>query len=106
MNGSVTIKAFFFFTLHRYCSDPLSKYIFGGILNHFILSFLITTRLIFKRVLTLTLSVVEFLPIEPQPSVSDGVFVLYISPIAPCDDGEFTISLPVRTLLANSFITS
>ena len=34
------------------------------------------------------------------------MFVLYISPIAPCVDGEFTIILPVFTVSENFKIVS
>ena len=52
------------------------------------------------------LSVVELFPIDPQPSVNDGVFVVYIPPIAPWLDGVFTSNLPVLTFWLNSKITS
>ena len=34
------------------------------------------------------------------------MFVLYMSPIAPCVEGEFTMILPTLTLLENLFIVS
>ena len=37
----------------------------------------------------------------PHPNVNDGIFVLYMSPIAPCVDGEFTIILPTLTFSEN-----
>ena len=42
-----------------------------------------------------------FPPNVPHPSVNDGMFVLYMSPIAPCVDGEFTIILPAFIVFEN-----
>ena len=53
-----------------------------------------------------TFAVVEFPPNVPQPSVSDGIFVLYMSPIAPWVEGEFTIILPTLTFWENFCIVS
>jgi len=79
--------------------EPASKYIFSGILNHCILTRLFATLFIFIRFTDDTFAVVEFPPNVPHPKVSDGIFVLYISPIAPCVDGEFTIILPYLYLI-------
>ena len=38
---------------------------------------------LFIKLIDDILSVVELFPIDPQPSVNDGVFVVYIPPIAP-----------------------
>ena len=85
----------------RYEIEPFSKYIFDGTLNHCILTLLLNTLFIFIRLLTETLSVVEFLPFEPHPRVRDGVAQLYMSPIAPWEDGEFTIILPASIISPN-----
>ena len=90
----------------KYEIEPGSKNIFSGTLNHCIFTFLTATLFIFIKFTDDTFEVVEFPPNVPQPSVNDGIFVLYISPIAPCVDGEFTIILPVFTILENLFITS
>jgi hypothetical protein len=65
---------------------------------------LLATRFLLSRLTAVTLAVVLFLPKEPQPRVSEGILVLYISPIAPWLEGWFTMILPVFTLSANSFI--
>ena len=48
----------------------------------------------------------EFFPYEPQPSVSDGINPLYISPIPPCDEGAFTMRRQAFIRNPNCFCTS
>ena len=90
----------------KYCIEPASKYIFSGILNHCILTLLFATLFIFIKFTDDTFAVVEFPPNEPHPSVNDGIFVLYISPIAPWVDGELTIILPAFIFSENFKIVS
>ena len=90
----------------KYWIEPASKYIFSGTLNHCIFTLLFATLFTFIRFTLDTFAVVEFPPNVPHPSVSDGILVLYISPIAPWVDGEFTIILPTLTVSANFWIVS
>ena len=79
----------------KYCVEPFSKYTFAGILNHCMFTVRYATRFKLMRLTAVTLLVVEFDPYEPQPSVNEGKFVLYMSPIAPCVDGELMMIRPV-----------
>ena len=98
----MTINALEIFGIFsKYAIEPASKYIFCGTLNHCILTLLLATLLIFIKFTLDTFAVVEFPPNVPHPNVNDGIFVLYMSPIAPCVDGEFTIILPTLTFSEN-----
>ena len=44
---------------------------------------LFVTFFVFIKFIADILSVVELFPIEPHPRVKEGVFVVYIPPIAP-----------------------
>ena len=67
-----------------------SKNILGGNLIHCILFLRFATVLVWIRSIAVTFLETEFLPYVPHPNVSDGILLLYTSPIPPCEEGEFT----------------